>query len=199
MGRCFRCIVATKISPDLLLRSKQIPQGVRFVLTAEELGSVAKDTPLYYRHVQVGHVTHTELNTDASGVRIHLDVKQQHAALVRTNTVFWDVSGIHTNLSLFDSEIDIDSVRSLLQGGIAFATPSRRGKPARAGAVFPLHAKAPQSVLKKPEDTGLPLVLTADRLGSISEDAPVYYREFQVGRITKTQLNTRRLWVSVFI
>lgn len=165
------------------------PQGVHFVLTAEELGSVATDTPLYYRHLQVGHVTHTELNKKASGVRIHIDVKKQHAALVRKNTVFWDVSGIHANLSLFDSEIDIDSVRSLLQGGIAFSTPSRKGKPARAGATFPLHAKAPQSVLKKSEEKGVPLVLTADRLGSIADDAPVYYREFQVGRVTKTQLS----------
>jgi hypothetical protein len=60
--------------------------------------------------------------------------------LVKTNTVFWNASGINANFSLFSgASIDIESLRALLDGGIAFATPDQGGQAVKPGAVFTLH------------------------------------------------------------
>jgi paraquat-inducible protein B len=57
---------------------------------------------------------------------------------VRTNSVFWNASGLTANLSLKGLSIHTESLAALLMGGIAFATPNHPGALVKSGSVFAL-------------------------------------------------------------
>jgi len=118
-------------------------KGLKIILTTTDLGSVRPGSPVYYRGIQVGSVTDTELSRDATTVQIHVFISQRYGRLVRVGSKFWRVSGVDVNISLFKGvEINLESLRSLITGGIAFATPNDpNDPPARDGTIFVLHDK----------------------------------------------------------
>ncbi len=126
-----------------LERPPVVPErrGLGIVLRAGRLGSLKPGSPVYYRGVQVGAVQDSELGPDATTVNIHVVIMRRYAHLVRKGSKFWNASGIEMKLGLFRGlEIDVESLRSLIAGGIAFASPDDpKDGPAKDGAVFPLH------------------------------------------------------------
>jgi paraquat-inducible protein B len=113
--------------------------GLRLVLETGALGGVAAGNPVYYREVPVGAVVSHELSKDGSKVRINVNVKSRYASLVRSNSVFWNAGGISANLGLTGLHVHAESLKALLSGGVAFATPPKPGHPVSDGSVFRLH------------------------------------------------------------
>ena len=62
---------------------------------------------------------------------------------MRVGSRFWSASGLDVNFGLRKGvEISLESLRSLVVGGIAFATPEDpRNPPAKDGTIFVLHDK----------------------------------------------------------
>jgi hypothetical protein len=59
---------------------------------------------------------------------------------VRSTSVFWNAGGISANLGLHGLRIHTESLKALLAGGVAFATPPKKlGQAVKAGTVFQLH------------------------------------------------------------
>ncbi len=117
--------------------------GLKIILRSSRLGFLKPGSPVYYRGVEVGTVQENQLGSDATTVDIHVFIKQRYAKLVRSGSKFWNVSGLDVNWGLFRGlEINVESLRSLVAGGIAFATPNDpRGKAAKDGLVFPLYER----------------------------------------------------------
>ncbi len=116
-------------------------KGRRIVLRAARPESLRRNSPVYYRGVEVGVVHDVALGNDAAVTEIHVLVRERYANLVRADSVFWNVSGARVSAGLFKGvDIRVESLRALLAGGIAFATPQGSSAPAKDGAVFPLHA-----------------------------------------------------------
>lgn len=126
-------------SPPVVLER----QGLKIVLRSSRLGSLKPSSPVYYRGIEVGAVQDSRLSANATTVDIHVIIKQRYANLVRSGSRFWSVSGADVSAGLFRGvEIKVESLRSLVAGGIAFATPNdRKAKPAKDGMVFPLYDK----------------------------------------------------------
>ena len=76
-------------------------------------------------------------------VAVQALIKQRYAKLVRKGSKFWNVSGADVSFSLFRGlEVNMESLRSLAAGGVAFATPDDpKEQPAKEGAAFPLYDK----------------------------------------------------------
>ncbi|HKW95191.1 MAG TPA: MlaD family protein [Methylomirabilota bacterium] len=117
--------------------------GLDITLAASQLGSVRLGAPVFYRGIEVGSVTATELSRDASAAHVKVFIAQRYARLVRVGSRFWLVSGIDVDFGLFRGlSINVESLRSLVTGGIAFASPEDAGSPpAREGTLFLLHDK----------------------------------------------------------
>ncbi len=98
--------------------------GLHLTLVSSRLGSIKPGAPLYYRQIVVGSVTGSSLAPKNNAVLIHVIVDQKQTHLIRDNSRFWQVSGVHIAASLFGGiQVETDSVESILSGGIAFATP----------------------------------------------------------------------------
>ncbi|MGW8193341.1 MAG: MlaD family protein [Desulforhopalus sp.] len=119
--------------------------GLGIVLEARHLRSLSSGSPIYYRQVQVGRVTGFELSPSFQKVFIFASVENRYRALIRRNTKFWDVSGTKIEGGIFSGlTISIESLKAVLQGGIALATPdgSQSGTAVGDGHHFTLHDKA---------------------------------------------------------
>ena len=74
----------------------------------------------------MGEVTGYRLSKDATSAIISVDIENAYAPLVRTTSKFWNASGINIDFSLFKgAKVRTESMQSILEGGIAFATPGK--------------------------------------------------------------------------
>lgn len=113
--------------------------GLHIVLRAER-PKMRADAPVYYRGVEVGTVQKLDLAPNALSADVHVIIYPRFASLVREGTSFWDVSGVNVKGGIFKGmEVEFESLRSFVTGGIEFATPpgTRRAKP---GTVFFLYS-----------------------------------------------------------
>ena len=77
----------------------------------------------------------------AEYVTIHAFVRAPYDSYVNDDTRFWNASGLSIKLAGTGIEVQLESLKALLLGGIAFETPDRHGKVQMASAdnhVFPL-------------------------------------------------------------
>ena len=117
--------------------------GLNITLTASQLGSVRQGSPLFYRGIEIGSVTATDLSRDATAAQARVFIPQRYARLVRIGSRFWIIGGVDVDFGLFRGlQVNVESLRSLVTGGIAFATPEDAdAPPAKETTVFLLHDK----------------------------------------------------------
>ncbi|WP_338526313.1 MlaD family protein [Pseudomonas batumici] len=122
-----------------------VPQaGLSLTLSAARRGSLKEGVPVTYREVTVGKVTGYELGATADRVLIHILIEPRYAPLVRSGSRFWNTSGFGADFGLFKGvTVRTESLETLIQGGIAFATPDdeRMGAAARPLQTFALFDK----------------------------------------------------------
>jgi paraquat-inducible protein B len=117
-------------------------RGLHLVLATGQLASVRPRAAVYYRGIEVGMVSSTGLSRDGSSAQVHVLIEPRYARLVRVGSRFWSASGVDVSLSLFKGvEINVDSLRSLVAGGVVFATPDGESAAAKDGSTFVLHDK----------------------------------------------------------
>jgi paraquat-inducible protein B len=132
-------------------------RGLKILVRASHLGSLQRHSPVYYRGVEVGVVQDASLTPDATAVHVHVLIRRPYAPLVRANSVFWNASGVSVSGGLIQGvEVKLESLRSLAAGGINFATPNSRARPARDGQVFLLHATGKKEWLTWAPNIDLP-------------------------------------------
>ncbi len=98
-------------------------KGSLFVLNSQNLGSLDIGSPVYYHKIRVGEVTAYKLNTATGKVDVSIYVHAPYDKKIKSNTRFWNASGLDINLSTSGVSMRMESLISLLIGGIAFETP----------------------------------------------------------------------------
>jgi paraquat-inducible protein B len=125
----------------------QPEKGLEIILTAPQINTLSVGSAVYYRGIEVGSVEYYVLNTNSTEVEIHTLIKPAFAPLVRQNSQFWNAGGISLRLKFFGINVSAENFKSLVIGGIAFATPDSPGILASNHSVFPLHEKMDDSWL----------------------------------------------------
>jgi paraquat-inducible protein B len=118
--------------------------GLSLVLSAPRRGSLKPGVPVTYREVTVGKVTGYELGQTGDRVLIRILIEPKYAPLVRSGTRFWNTSGFNLDVGLLKgATLRTESLETIIQGGVAFATPDgeRMGNPARPEQTFALFDK----------------------------------------------------------
>jgi paraquat-inducible protein B len=143
---------------------------------SEGKGVEPRKTMLVYQGVTVGTVTGVDLKEDLSGVRVRLRLEKNAAGLASEGAQFWVV---HPEIGFSG----VSGLETLFTGAKINVRPGK-GPPATG---FRGLDRAPP--LEKVEE-GRAFVLQAERLGSLSPGAPVFYREVKVGVVETSQLDT---------
>ena len=100
--------------------------GLHLTLKADRLGSLNRDSPVFYKQIQVGRVKSYALLEEQNQVEVSVFIQPQFASLVRKHTRFWNASGVSIDAGLSGVKVRTESLASIVAGGIAFATPEHR-------------------------------------------------------------------------
>lgn len=175
-GESTRLFTALTEAPPL---SNDLP-GLHLTLKADRLGSLTRESPVFFRQMQVGRVKSYALSEDQRAVEIKVHIEAPYASLVRKHTRFWNASGVTVDADLSGVKVRAESLASLVAGGIAFATPEHRmdSPPVDPNESLPLYENfnAAQVGLKV-------LVTLSDFDGLQAGQTPVMYKGIQVGTL----------------
>ncbi|MBF0889029.1 MCE family protein [Gluconobacter sp. LMG 1744] len=128
------------------------PPGVRsdqpgetFWLVSPSLGSLGPGSPVFFRDLQVGEVLGYTMPPGGRGpIVIQAFVKAPYDHYLRTDSRFWNVSGVQVGLGAGGLKVQLKSLQALFSGGIAFGLPEQRLAidlpTAPANSVFKLYA-----------------------------------------------------------
>ena len=152
--------------------------GLHLTLKAERLGSLNRDSPVFFKQIQVGRVKDYKLADDQTSVEVKIFIEPAYAHLVRKHTRFWNASGISVDADFSGVKVRSESLTSLVAGGIAFATPEHRkdspptdpSKPFRLYEDFDAAQAGIKAVVKLTDFEGLQAGRT-----------PVMYKGIQAG------------------
>ena len=112
--------------------------GLRIILRAER-PKMRVDAPVYYRGVEVGVVHKLDLAPNALSADVHVVIYPRYVNLIREGSSFWDVSGVNVKGGILKGvEVQFESLRAFITGGIEFATPPGTAR-AKPGTVFFLY------------------------------------------------------------
>lgn len=122
---------------DLITRSQR---GIVFKVEDKFASSISVDAPIYYKNVQIGKVLKVDLKRDGSSTMLSCLIFDKYRHLVRTNSKFYDISGLDVNVSLFKGvDVRANTMASLLKGGMIVVTPYKYGGRASPRNYFILH------------------------------------------------------------
>lgn len=117
------------------------PGGLDIVLLTPGRNGLRPGAPISYRQVLIGAIVAVELAKDASAVEAHAYIKPRYINLIRSNTRFWRAGRARLSAGFDGLSLDLDTMPSLVLGGVNLAIPPDPGARVQPGARFELHAK----------------------------------------------------------
>lgn len=122
---------------------EQIGDGdLLLTLDAARRGSLQVGAGVYYRGVRIGTVLSVALAADAGSVEAEVLIETAYASLIRPRTRFFPAGSVEVGVSLDGLKTRIDSLETLLLGGVGVATPPAAGDPVASGHRFVMDDRA---------------------------------------------------------
>jgi paraquat-inducible protein B len=174
-------------------------KALSIVLEADALRDLATGSPVYHRDIVVGTILGHAFDAKSEKVTIRLAIDQEYAALVRENSHFWNVGGVELDASFTGVELNLQSLRSLLAGGIAFDTHGPPAEPAKQGERFALYEGLQKSRAAWRRARTTHIVLEGRSLGSIRSGEPVLYHGVEVGTVLSYELKQDAATIGILV
>ncbi len=160
--------------------------GSEFVLKGEQMGSLDFGSPVFFRHVKVGHVTQYMLNPDGQGVTVRIFVDAPHDRYVTTSTRFWHASGIDMSFDTSGFKLSTESLASVMEGGLAFQEQPDQlapSAPARNGATFTLFDDRESAMRPADDNVRTYVMYFSESLRGLAPGSPVDMRGIVIGEV----------------
>ena len=175
--------------------SKPSDAGIRLRLRANDGGAMSVGAPVLYKRIEVGRIESKELSPDGQRVDFNIFINAPHDRLMTSGTRFWNLSGIAVEISTEGAKLKVDSLASLLQGGVSFDNVTTDGTPVKAFQSFVLYeneAQARRSVFSDDPTSQLRLSVEFESsVRGLNIGAPVEYRGLRVGEVTDVAAKLR--------
>ena len=164
--------------------------GHTFLLKADRVGSLNPGSPIFYRGLDVGTVLGWDLGHMAENVTVHAFVRAPFDSYVHADSRFWNASGASISLGATGVRFNVESLRALLLGGIAFDTPKAAAKTpvAADNAVFPLYADQDAANSAQYSRHVHAVAYFEGSVAGLAPGAPVTILGIRVGEVTSVDL-----------
>ncbi len=116
--------------------------GLEIRLTSAHT-AVAPGALITYNGQHVGEITARHLSAHGQTVELRGKIFSEFRHLVRTNSIFWDASGVKAKVGFVQFSIEAPAILEA-SGQVAFFTPETGGEAVAAETTFLLAAKAPR-------------------------------------------------------
>lgn len=173
-------------------RVKADTPGRQYLLLADKLGSLQRGSPVYYRDIQVGEVLSTGLAEQRGGVLVHIFVNAPYHLLVHDNSRFWKVGGFEVSLGAQGIDVKMESLLSLLSGGVAFDSPDIGGQGDEAsedGTRFRLFDSFASITEASYTEKNAYILYFEGSVRGLNRGAPVEFKGIRVGTVVDVSLD----------
>lgn len=165
--------------------------GRRITLRASDASGLAPGAPVTFKGIEVGRIETRALSADGRQILFEAFVNAPHSDRIDAGARFWNASGVSLALGADGVRLDVDSLTSLLRGGVAFDRLGiQHAAPETAPAdaeVFTLHASREAAAASLYADQpGSEVRFTAafgQSVRGLRPGAPVEYRGVQIGAV----------------
>src|SRR3954452_24487963 len=164
--------------------------GRTFLLQANSIGGIDLGSPITFRDLDVGEVLGWDIGEMARNITIHVFVRAPFDKYVNDNSRFWNSSGASVQLGASGLEFKVQSLRSIVLGGIAFDTPSDTALTAESLAnhtftLYPNKEAADASTYKR----SIPFIANfTTSVSGLGAGSPVMLRGLKVGEVSSVSL-----------
>lgn len=169
---------------------KPATKGISVKLIADNLGSLNIGSQVYYKKVPVGRVYNYGIDKKTEKIAIDVQIDQAYEHLVKSNSRFWNVSGLSADIGFEGVDIQSTDLASLIMGGIAFDSPKETTALNNEEHIYELYDDF--SVAKR--GIKISIILPAD--SNIKyKGTPIVYNGFKIGELKKYELNSEEKFV----
>jgi paraquat-inducible protein B len=151
-------------------------KGTMITIKVDRADGVHIGTPIRFKGLDVGKIENIDLSEDLQSVLLTARIAEVPERIARVGSTFWVVK---PELGL----IKTSNLETLVTGQYIEVQPA--AKNAGPQKAFVALANPPETAK---QETGLSLVLSAARRGSLKPGVPVTYREITVGKVTAYEL-----------
>ncbi|MDO5612601.1 MAG: MlaD family protein [Paracoccus sp. (in: a-proteobacteria)] len=170
-------------------------KGTWVIVQTDDAEGLSEGAPVMYRGLPVGRMENLRISPDGEGVQADVFVEAPHDRRLTTASVFWDSGGVSVSLGTQGVSVGVNSLASLLQGGIQFGTFVSGGRPVERGHVFALNADedAARSNIFAGDESGQPrfTLLLEQGVRGLERGADVQFQGLSVGRVTDLSVRVR--------
>lgn len=162
-------------------------KGTLYQLRAETLGSVSLCAPVLFRQFKVGDVISSKLADDHTHVNIEVFIDEPHDRYVTKSSSFWNVSGVEIDARSDGVKLQMESLSTVLIGGIAFDYnfSIHGNKQAPEGTVFTLYDSERESK-ERPIKISYPYIAYFDdSVRGLTIGAEVEFRGIRIGEVVE--------------
>lgn len=157
--------------------------GKNITLLAKNLSGIHIGTPILYKKFIIGEVIAT--NLEKNSVKVFINIQKDYEKLVNSSTVFWNVSGVNVNADLSGINLKVDSLTSLISGGISFETLDVNAKNInKSKDEFILHENYENA---KHEHVPVNLIFKTAK-GLVENKTEIIYKGIPIGKIKTISL-----------
>lgn len=164
--------------------------GLHVRLRAPDGGSMTIGAPVLFKRLQVGKIEDISL-TEAGDVMLDIFVDAPNDKRLTEATRFWNASGFSIQLGSGGATLNVDSLISLVQGGVAFDTIGSDLTAVAEDHVFQLYdseSAARQNLIEGVPGNSLMLDVDFDQsVRGLSPGAQVQFQGIPVGEVTGVQ------------
>jgi paraquat-inducible protein B len=175
--------------------------GRTFLLRAKRIGSLNLGSPVLFRDLEVGEVLGWDVGEMAREITVHVFVREPFDKYVHDNSRFWNASGAKVQLGANGLQLQVQSLRAVVLGGIAFETPDdpNATTESQADQPFPLYEDqdaADASAFKR----SVPFVANfTSSVSGLAAGSPVTLRGLKVGEVASVSLVYDRTMDNVLV
>lgn len=164
-----------------------IPDNALLVsLSSKNAGAISDGTPLFYKKIKVGKVVRVRLDKDGQFVHIRAFVTKKYSHLIKEDSKFWNISGLTANISQAGLNVKLDSLTSLIAGGITFSSPQKsKNIDSNSEHKYRLFDDIEQA------EAGLNIELLLSNITNLPEGAGIIFKGLGIGKVTKIKYLTQ--------
>ncbi len=163
-------------------------EGRRITLRSEDGTLISAGAPVLFRGIEVGRLEQPRLTVSGNSIVVDAFIEAPHDRRISAATRFWDTSGFSVSFGAGGLELDVDSLATLITGGIEFDSVYEGGAPVGDGYVFTIfadEAEARRSLFVRSTADAVTLAVPfGESVAGLEAGAPVQLDGVRVGEVT---------------
>lgn len=155
--------------------------GLHLQLQAKNMQGLSEGGVVLYLNKEVGRIDSVSFNKE-SGVKVDVTIFDEYSSLVNNSSIFYLNSLIKSKIDFKEVKLEIPTLKSMILGGITFDTLNKGATSSKR--TFLLYED--QSSVEEQaylNSGGKFITLSSKTLNALHKNAPIFYKEMEVGKI----------------